>query len=63
MVCLVLHMYRVIWGWDRPGRWRVLADPDAAGRQEHKERTSDVLDKIRADFRARIKGRSRIKGR
>jgi hypothetical protein len=20
--CLVLHMDRIVWGWDRPGRWR-----------------------------------------
>jgi hypothetical protein len=57
--CLVLHMQRVIWGWDRPGGWRVLADPDAAGRQEHKERMSAVLDQIRADFRARTKRSTR----
>jgi hypothetical protein len=43
--CLVLHMNRIVWGWDRPGRWRVLADPDAAGRQEHKERMSDLIFK------------------
>ena len=53
--CLLLHMHRIVWGWDRPRGWRVLADPDAAGWQEHKERMSAVLDQIRADFRARTK--------
>jgi hypothetical protein len=53
---LLLHINRIVWGWDRLKRWRLLADPDAAGRREHRERMSDLIfNRIPADFRARTK--------
>ena len=33
---LVLHMDKIVWGWDRPGIWRVLADPGARERELHR---------------------------
>jgi hypothetical protein len=53
---LLLHINRIVWGWDRLNGWRLLADPDAAGRREHRERMSDLIfNRIAADFRARTK--------
>jgi hypothetical protein len=54
--CMVLHMDRIVWGWDRPGKWRVLADPDARERELHRERMGRLIfDEIPADFRRRMK--------
>ena len=54
--CLVLHLDRIIWGWDRPGRWRVLADPGASEREQHRhEMRRLIFDEIPADFRRRMK--------
>jgi len=54
--CLVLHMNRIVWGWDRPGGWRVLADPDRAERRGTRKRMSGLIfNDIAADFRARTK--------
>jgi hypothetical protein len=53
---LLLHINRIVWGWDRLNGWRLLSDPDAAGRREHRERMSDLIfNRIAADFRARTK--------
>jgi hypothetical protein len=55
-VCLVLHMDRIVWGWDRPGKWRVLADPGA--RERHQGRAEMgrlIFEQIPADFRRRTK--------
>jgi hypothetical protein len=54
--CLVLHMDRIVWGWDRPGRWRALADRGAHERQQHRhEMRRLIFDEIPADFRRRMK--------
>jgi hypothetical protein len=54
--CLVLHMNRIVWGWDRPGGWRVLADPNGAERRGRRKLMSDLIfNDIAADFEARIK--------
>jgi hypothetical protein len=54
--CLVLHLDRIVWGWDRPGRWRVLADPGARERQQHREEMGRLIfDEIPTDFRRRMK--------
>jgi hypothetical protein len=54
--CLVLHMNRIVWGWDRPSGWRLLADPDEAERRGTRKRMSDLIfNDIAADFRARTK--------
>jgi hypothetical protein len=51
-VCLVLHMNRIIWGWDRPGRWRVIVDPDAHARDQHRKQMNDLIfNQIPAHFR------------
>jgi hypothetical protein len=50
--CLVLHMDRIVWGWDRPGRWRVLADPGAREREQHRKEMNDLIfNQIPAHFR------------
>jgi len=52
--CLVLHLDRIVWGWDRPRRWRVLADPGARERQQHRhEMRRLIFDGIPAHFRRR----------
>jgi hypothetical protein len=54
--CLVLHMDRIVWGWDRPVRWRVLADPGVRERELHRQRMGRLIfDEIPKDFRRRIK--------
>jgi hypothetical protein len=54
--CLVLHMDKIVWGWDRPGRWRVLADPGARERELHRQQMARLIfDEIPADFRRRMK--------
>jgi hypothetical protein len=54
--CLVLHMDRIVWGWDRPGRWRVLADPGACEREQHRKEMNDLIfNQIPADLRRRMK--------
>ena len=53
---LLLHINRIVWGWDRLNGWRLLGDPDAAGRQEHRERMRDLIfNHIAANFRVRTK--------
>jgi hypothetical protein len=52
--CLVLHLDRIVWGWDRPGRWRVLADRGARERQQHRHEMGRLIfDEIPAHFRRR----------
>jgi hypothetical protein len=52
--CLVLHMDSIVWGWDRPGGWRVIADPGAQAREQHGEQMRDLIfNQIAADFRRR----------
>lgn len=52
--CLVLHLDSIAWGWDRPGGWRVLADPGGQERQQHREKVNDLIfNQIPADFRRR----------
>jgi hypothetical protein len=52
--CLVLHSDRIVWGWDRPSRWRVLANPGARERQQHREEMGRLIfDQIPAEFRRR----------
>jgi hypothetical protein len=54
--CLLLQINRIVWGWDRLNGWWLLANPDAAGRREHRGRMSDLIfNRIAADFRARTK--------
>jgi hypothetical protein len=55
-VCLVLHLDRIVWGWDRPSGWRVIADRGARERQQHREEMGRLIfDQIAADFRRRMK--------
>lgn len=42
-VFLVLHMGSVVWGWDRREGWRVIADPDRAGRERHRASMNDLI--------------------
>jgi hypothetical protein len=52
--CLVLYPDRIVWGRDRPGRWRVLANPSARERRQHRQEMRRLIfDQIPADFRRR----------
>lgn len=52
--CVVLHLDRIVWGWDRPGGWRVLADPGAEERRRYREKMGDLIfNQIPTDFRRR----------
>jgi hypothetical protein len=51
---LALHLDRKVYGWDRNGGWRVIADPEAHEREQHREQMKDLLFKqIPTDFRQR----------
>jgi hypothetical protein len=51
---LVLHLDRKVLGWDRVGRWRVIADPEGPARAQQRERRNHlVFNQIPADFRRR----------
>jgi hypothetical protein len=51
---LALHLDRKVFGWDRAGAWRVIADPDAHEREQHCKQMHDLLfNQIPADFRRR----------
>ena len=53
-VFLVLHMGSVVWGWDRRRGWRVIADPDKAERERHRERMNNLIfNRIPAQHRRR----------
>jgi len=53
-VLLALHLDRKVYGWDRNGGWRVIADPEAHEREQHREQMKDLLFKrIPTDFRQR----------
>lgn len=53
-VLLVLHMSSVVFGWNREERWEVVADPDAAERERHRARMSDLIfNQIPAEHRRR----------
>jgi hypothetical protein len=49
---LVLHLDQIVWGWDREGRWRLLADPGASEREQRRKQVKDLIfDQIPAHFR------------
>jgi hypothetical protein len=51
---LALHLDRKVYGWDHNGGWRVIADPEAHEREQHRKQMNDLLfNQIPADFRRR----------
>jgi hypothetical protein len=40
---LVLHMGNILYGWDRPNGWRLIANPDARDRQLHQNHVLDLI--------------------
>lgn len=55
---LVLHIGNVVFGWNRREGWRVVADPDAGEREQHRVRMNDLIfNQIPAHHR-----RSRMSG-
>jgi hypothetical protein len=51
---LALHLDRKVYGWDRNGGWRVIADQEAHEREQHRKRMNNLIfNQIPADFRRR----------
>jgi hypothetical protein len=49
---LVLHLDSIVYGWDREGGWRLLADPGASDREQHRKEMNDLIfNQIPAHFR------------
>ena len=40
---LVLHLDRIVYGWDRCGGWRLVADPEAHEREQHRKQMNDLI--------------------
>lgn len=40
---IVLHLHSVIYGWQRGEGWRVVADPQACEREEHRAQMNDLI--------------------
>jgi hypothetical protein len=49
---LVLHLDSIVYGWDREGGWRLLADPGASEREQPRKEMNDlIVNQIPAHFR------------
>jgi hypothetical protein len=40
---LVLHLNRIVFGWDRGGGWRVIADPEVSARMQHRAQMNYLI--------------------
>jgi hypothetical protein len=40
---LILHLDSIVYGWDRSAGWRLVADPDAEAREQHRKEMADLI--------------------